>query len=223
MESALRRPSAPGVADDNRRLYPRRTVTFPATFSLDGQTTLPAFGLDLGGGGLRLFTRDPITSRPEKPVSLTAVIDGRKLHFKALRKWSAAFEAPAGIRYRHGLALSNIKDADWDFLMNLSLDAAGIHRGVLSAVELGQMLTPDKQRHVAEQLAAAGKLTYQPGARLPLIEYAFEGYAMRGGVACYRFTVRSRIMRPDGPQEHRTAVLVAIEGDAVKLLDDAAP
>ena len=220
MESALRRSSAPGVADENRRLYPRRRVTFPATFSLDGQTTLPAFGLDLGGGGLRLFTRDPITTRPEKPVSLTAVIDGRKLHFKAVRRWSAAFEAPAGTRYRHGLALRNIKDGDWEFLMNLSLDASGLHRGVLSAVELGQMLSPDKQRKVAEELAAAGRLTYQPGSRLPLIEYAFDGYAMRHGVACYRFTVRSRVTKSDGPQEHRTAVLVAIEGDVVKLLED---
>ena len=168
---------------------------------------------------MRLFTRDPITTRPEKPVTLTAVIDGRKLHFKAVRRWSAAFEAPAGTRYRHGLALRNIKDADWDFLMNLSLDGEGIHRGVLSAVELGRMLSPDKQRRVAEELAAADRLTYQPGARLPLIEYAFDGYAMRSGVACYRFTVRSRVNRPDGPQEHRTPVLVAIEGDIVKLLD----
>ena len=208
------------VTEDNRRLYPRRRVTFPATFTLDGHTRHPAFGLDLSGGGVQLFTRDKIEGAT-KSLSLVAVLSGRHVAMRTTRCWSSTIEAPSGKRYKHGLKLQRIDDADWEFLMNLTLegDGQGLLGGVLTPGQLGRMMSPQKQHWVAETLAAAGRLTYNAGNALPLIEYTFDGYTMRQGVPYYRFSVRSKIQKADGPQECRSRVLVAIEGETVRLID----
>ncbi len=218
MEAATGRRATTSDVLANRRLYPRRRFTFPATFSVDGKTTLPAFGLDISGGGLRLFTQEPLKTGT-RAFSLTAMFDRRKVAFRAVCRWSQAVEAAPGTRYRHGLQLRGIADGDWEFLMNLTLDGEAAARGVLTPGQLNAMLSFEKQHRIADALATAGRLSYNRGHRLPLIEYAFDGYTMRRSVPYYRFTVRSKMVRPSGLEEFRTPALVAIEAETVQLLD----
>lgn len=221
MDSAGRKIAASGVAE-NRRLYPRRRLTFPATFTVDGETTsLPAFGLDLSGEGMRLFTRDPIPSGPRRALSLLAVVEGRKVEMRAHRRWSSAFQAPGGMRYRHGLELHGITDHDWEFLMNLTLEGGdgALRRAVLTALEVNRILGVAKQQKVVLALADAGRLAYDGGPRMPPLEYAFERYVMRQGTGCYKLAVRGAAPRHTGATKLAASVLVGIKTDLVKILD----
>jgi hypothetical protein len=209
MGSAVGRTSASGAVEVNRRLYPRRRLTFPATFSVDRRATLPAFGLDLSGGGMRLFTQDPIEMPAGDPLALVALVEGRKVQLRLRRRWSTPFEAPAGLRYRHGLQLATITDRDWEFLMRVVLqggDESPPH-GVLSRAQVARLLGREKLHRVVTMLAAAGRLACTFDKRLPPMEYAFEGYAMRRGIAYYRFRVGG------------TNVLVGVEHDTVRFID----
>ncbi|HYZ16855.1 MAG TPA: PilZ domain-containing protein, partial [Candidatus Acidoferrum sp.] len=192
--------ATPAGVGKNRRLYPRRRIRFPASFTLDGNAALPAFALDLSGGGLKLFTQEPLKGGT-RPFSLVALFDGRRITCRAIRRWSQAIETPSGIRYQHGVQLRGIADGDWDFLMNRVFAPGGDQAtpgGVLTAGQLNAMLSFEKQHRIAEALTEAGRLTYDRSHRLPLIEYAFGGYTMQRGAAYYRFTIRSKVSRPRG-------------------------
>jgi hypothetical protein len=203
----------------NRRTYMRRQRTFPATYSQDGQTAHPAYGLDLSGGGLRLLTREPLATDSKTRVSLIAVLDGREVHLEACPRWSATVTSAAGTRFRHGLRLAAIADADWDFLMRLSLDEAGILPGKPLTDEQRDLLLPaEKQQRIVEQLAIAGRVTYRRGAKLPALRYVFESCAVRDGERCYLLTVSSATSETLLAREHRTRVLSAIENDQVRIL-----
>jgi hypothetical protein len=217
MISAPGRTSASGAVEENRRLYPRRRLTFPATFSIDRRSTLPAFGLDLSGGGIRLFTREPIATPSNHGLTLVALVEGRKLQVRVHRRWSNAFDAPAGVRYRHGLQLAKIADRDWEFLMRLTLEGNEFVHGIVSAAQLGLPIDREKQQRIWAALEKAGRLSHAQGSRPPPLEYALEGYAMRRGVPYYHVRVRTKGKGGSGGQEQH--LLVAIERDVVKLLD----
>jgi hypothetical protein len=203
----------------DRRHYVRRQRTFPATYSLDGQTALPAYGLDVSGGGLRLLTKEPLAVDGRKPVALVAVLDGRQVHLEATARWSAPIASAGGTRYRHGLRLAQIADTDWDFLMRLALDDAGFIPGkVLTDDQRDVLLALDKQQKIAEQLAIAGRATYRPGQKLPDMAFVYETCVARDGQRWYGLTVRSTTSETLLAREHRTRVLVAIESDQVRVL-----
>ncbi|HEY4442278.1 MAG TPA: hypothetical protein VGN14_17590 [Candidatus Elarobacter sp.] len=203
----------------NRRIYPRRRVTFPATYTTDGENVQPAYGLDFGGGGVQLLTREPLSAASRGAIELTVMLNGRRVRVKATRAWTSAFISPEGTRYRHGMRLKTITDRDWEYLMELLVEDAQIAPGTILTPGLrDSLLSAEKQHRIAEALAAAGRLTYHAGRRLPLIEYAFDGYTMRMGTRYYALRVRSRVTDGSTTNEYRTQVLVEIEAEGVRIL-----
>jgi hypothetical protein len=214
------RQPQPGAVP-NRRVYPRRRVTFPATYTVDGRTTQPAYGLDLGGGGLQLLTREPLAAAARGAVELTVLLNGRRVRLQATRAWSDSIGSPQGRRYRHGMRLKTMADGDWDFLMRLTVEGeAKIAPGkVLTPGLRDSLLSAEKQHRIAEALADAGRLTYQRGHKLPLIEYAFEGYTMRMGTRYHVLNVRSKVTGGSEATQFRTRVLSAIESEGVRIVE----
>ncbi|HTW83591.1 MAG TPA: hypothetical protein VMD91_05955 [Candidatus Sulfotelmatobacter sp.] len=173
----------------------------------------------MSGGGLRLLTREPLATDGKKPLSLVAVLDGRQVHLEAYPRWSSPVVSAGGTRYRHGLRTTSIADADWDFLMRLALDEAGIAPGkALTDEQRDLLLSGDKQQRIAEQLAVAGRVTYRRGQKLPVLGYAYESSTVRDGERWYVLTVRSQTSETVLAREHRTRVLAAIESDQVRVL-----
>jgi hypothetical protein len=204
----------------NRRIYPRRRVTFPATYTVDGHEARPAYGLDFGGGGLQLLTREPLGAAARGAVELTVMLNGRRVRIHAVRAWTDSLSSPQGRRYRHGMRLKTMADRDWDYLMQLLVEDTKISPGtVLTPGLRDSLLSAEKQHRIAEALAHAGRLTYQPGRRLPLIEYAFEGYTMRMGTRYYALNVRSRVSDGAVASEHHTHLLAGIETEGVRILE----
>jgi hypothetical protein len=216
----LRKPSRDEL---NRRTYPRRRTTFPATYVAE-TTQKPAFGLDISGGGICLLTQEPIPPTVLKSLSLLAMVGERKVRFEASGCWAVPMMVRGQKHYRYGLRLKQIADHDWDFVMEHSLDGEGgpgLTPGtMLTQKQRDSILPLEKQHRIAESLAHKKRLEWSGTGKLPLVEYLFTGYAMQRGTPFYKLQVRSKISSMAlGAQEFRSSVLVAIEGESVKLLD----
>lgn len=203
----------------NRRVFPRRQARFPAFVGLVDGEAKPAYGLDVGGGGLQLLTRDAIGRSRGDRVVVVATVANRRVELQAERRWNTRVATVEGVRYRTGLRLLAIADADWDFLMAaMTAEVQGLTAGApLTAVQRDMLLSSTKQHNVAALLAAAGRLTFERGPR-PAIDYAFERYLMRNGRACFALEVRSRRTSAGRTTVHTSRILVAIETDGVWLL-----
>ncbi|MGB8265907.1 MAG: PilZ domain-containing protein [Candidatus Velthaea sp.] len=208
----------------NRRAYPRRRHTYPVAYVDNGAGQKPAYGLDIGGGGICLLTQDPIPPAVLDDLELFVMIGDRKVRFVAAGCWAVPMNVRGAVHYRYGLRMKNISDRDWDYIMEHSLDGDGGPRlapGTMLSHEQRDTILPfEKQHRIAESLASRRRLDYTGQAQIPAVEYTLTGYEMQRGTAFYRLQVRSRMNGPDRSwAEHRSTVLVAIEGETVKVLD----
>jgi len=90
----------------------------------------------------------------------------------------------------------------------------------LNCSQRDTILPIQKQHQIGEALAHKQRLAVGHDGRLPLVEYTFTGYAMQRGIPYYKLSVRSKVASADHHvKEFTTALLVAIEGDGVKVLD----
>jgi len=208
----------------NRRIYPRRRNTYPAAYVDDGSAQKPAYGLDISGGGMCLLTKEPIPPAVLKNLELLVMIGDRKVRFTGAGCWAVPMKVRGTTHYRYGVRLKQIADRDWDYVMEHSLGGEGgpqLTPGtLLTESQRATILPLEKQHRIAESLAVKKKLDYRGDKQLPLVEYTFNDYVMQRGTPFYRLTVRSKMTNPDrSTTEYRTAVLVAVEGSAVKVLD----
>jgi len=213
-------------ADDpkNRRTYPRRRNTYPAAYVDDASTQKPAYGLDISGGGICLMTKEPIPPAIVKNLELLVMIGERKVRFAASGCWAVPMKVRGTTHYRYGMRLKQISDHDWAYLMEHSLDGEGgpqLTPGtMLTTAQRDSILPLAKQYKIAETLAHKKRLDYLDDKRLPLVEYTFTGYEMQRGTPYYKLSVRSKTINPDhSSTDHRSSVLVAIEGENVRVLD----
>jgi len=217
-------PRGPTQAELNRRTYPRRRTTFPATYTGEANTQKPAFGLDISGGGLCLLTQEPLPPSLMKHLTLLAVVGDKKVRFDCTGCWGVPVMVRGQKHFRYGMRMKTIADHDWNHVMDHSLDGEGgpglTMGSILTAHQRDSILPLDKQQRISEALAHKERLVHTGDGRLPLVEYTFTGYAMQRGVPYYKLSVRSKVAASDhSVREFKTGLLVAIEGEAIKVLD----
>lgn len=223
MSGALR-PSRPNQGEISRRIYPRLRTTFPASYGVEANVQKPGFGLDLSGGGMCLLTQEPIPPSVLQHFSLLAMVGERKVRFEAAGCWGVPMMVRGQKHFRYGLQLKSISDSDWDHVMDHSLDGEGglgLTPGTLLTTKQRDTILPlAKQYRIAEALAHKVGHTQANSDQLTLVEYAFTGYAMQRGIPYYKLSVRSKLTGTDrGVHEFTTSILVAIEGDSIRVLD----
>lgn len=186
----------------------------------------PAIGLDISGGGVRLLTKDQIESQGVD-VPVVVLIADRPVQLAAKLCWTEPTQHQGQPHYLAGLKLSKIADHEWDRIMEWTIaeddpnSKLGLKVGqVLSDGERDTLVPIARQVEISKRLAEKGRLDPVDGGRLPLIEYKFEGYKMRKGIAYYKLTVRSKKTESDRSfTEYRTSVLARIEQEGVVVLD----
>lgn len=189
-----------------------------------GQERKPAIGLDISGGGLRVLLKERV-EHPE--IALVVLIAERPVALSAKVKWATKTRHQGQEHYLYGLKLAKISDHEWDRIMEWTLEEADpgakLHLTVgatLTAAQRDIVIPQERQTEVAQRLVAKGRLDALVPGRLPLIEYKFEGYKMRGGVPYYRLIIRSRKTEKDHSMtEYRTNVLSRVEAEGVLVLD----
>jgi len=204
----------------NRRIYPRRKLTFPMTYQSKDGLMHPAFGMNLGGGGFCALTQEALGG---KRVAFSADIAAKRMTFDADICWSRPVPGQDG-RFFAGTHFVQIADKDWNALIAFVLEdplAGNLGAGsLLSAQQRDSMLASDKQRRIATLLVERERLVDPGAGRLPLIEYAFGGYVMRQGTPNYVLHVRSKGYG-NGYEltDNRSTIEAEIEGAGVRLVD----
>lgn len=220
MASTIAGPSA-AQAEKNRRSYPRlRKLLHAAYFNTDN-AKFPAFVLNIGGGGLCMLTREQL--RPDaESIPVVTLIEDKPLQLAGVIRWRDTVPVKGKEHYLYGLKLQQISDRDWERLMNFSI-AGGVGEvnigAVLSATQRDTIITNEEQLMVSRLLVKRERLEPFEGERLPLIEYKFEGYAMKAGTPFYKLNVRSRAKRAGDMAEFHSDVLVGIDSTKVQLLE----
>lgn len=214
--------AAVGKAEKNRRNFPRlRKLLHAAYFNIDN-AKFPAFVLNIGGGGLCMLTREQLEPDIDS-IPVVTLIDDKPLQLAGIIRWRDTVPVKGKEHYLYGLKLQQISDRDWERMMNFSI-AGGVGEvtigAVLSATQRDTIITSEEQLMIARLLVKRDRLAPFEGERLPLIEYKFEGYAMKSGTPFYKLDVRSRANRAGDMSEFHSAVLVGIESTRVQLVED---
>ncbi len=187
--------------------------------TLDGSVH-PAFGMNIGGGGMCALTQTALRGRK---IEFSADVAGKRLIFVAEIRWTRPVPGAAG-RVLTGMHFVSIGDRDWNALVAYVLeDPVGSDLGagsLLTAQQRDSMLPAGKQRRLAQMLVERGRMVDPGAGRLPLIEYGFGGYVMRGGTAYYVLHVRSK-GHGNGYEliDFRTTLEAAIEGEGIRVVD----
>jgi hypothetical protein len=204
-----------------RRTYPRRKVTFPMSYAGPDGASRPAFGLNVGGGGVCMLAREAVAPLEGRRLELYATLGGARSTFEAVIRWQAPIVVRGETEYRLGIKIASIPDKEWDTLMAFSLaegndGIAAAVGSILTTQQRDSMLPVEKQQRIAARLMEMHRLTNPGDGRLPLIEYIFSGYRMLNGVASYRLKIRSKTVDRDGSgSEYHTNLDAAIENAGI--------
>ena len=133
-------------------------------------------------------------------LSVIALVENKPDPMTAKVTWNQGVALRGKPHYRYGMKLSKIGDKDWERLMRWTLEDADPAKFVKEGTTLtdeqrDMLLRPHQQLRICAELARHRRLDPLHGARLPLVQYKFEGYTMRDSVPMYKFTVRSKVTR----------------------------
>ena len=206
---------------NNRRRFPRRAKPFQGVYYTQPGERIPTVGLDISGGGLSLLLQHPVKDLAGD-LMIGAVIDDKPFSVVARVRWADTFKVKGVDHYRYGLSLSSIADKDWDRLMHWTLQHSGdlAEGATLSAEQRDAMISAEMQFKIGQALVEKERLDPFQDNKLPLIEYNFERYTMRGGIPYMLFKIRSRYSDRihSRIEEHFTEILVGCEDGKLTVL-----
>ena len=154
---------------------------------------------------------------------MIALVENQPVPLTARVAWNQGIALKGKPHFRYGMKLSKIADKDWERLMHWTLEDADPTKFVKEGTTLtdeqrDMLLGQGQQRAICASLASHGRLDPVDNGRLPLVQYKFDGYTMRDSVPLYKFTVRSKVTKDRHQSiEHRTRVLVKIDGEGVTV------
>ncbi|TAM57964.1 PilZ domain-containing protein [bacterium] len=211
----------------NRRKFPRKRKPFHATYSVDGGATRrPAIGLDISGGGMCVITQeDP--GRDE--FDLTALIEQRTVRMRAKVVWRDRVNHQGRTVHRLGMRYTGIPADDWDAIVRYTTDRPVSEENKLQEELEVVRMTPDEtdrllpqvlQQRLLSMLVERRRLAPINPKQNPLVAYFYGGVARRNGAALHRLTIQSKVVAPDGSDEHfETRFLFDDRGEQVTMLN----
>lgn len=211
----------------NRRKFPRKRKPFHATYSVDGGVSRrPAIGLDISGGGLCIITQeDP--GRDE--FDLTALIEQRTVRMRAKVVWRDRVNHQGRTVHRFGLRFTGIPADDWDAIVRYTTDRPVSEQNKLQEELEAVRMTPDEtdrllpnalQQRLLTMLVERRRLAPLNPALTPLVAYFYGGVTRRNNVVLHRLTIQSKVVLPDGNDEHfETRFLFDDRGEQVTMLN----
>jgi hypothetical protein len=158
-------------AEKSRRNFPRLRKLLHAAYFNAENTKFPAFVLNIGGGGLCILTREPLTPDIDS-IPVVTLIEDEPLQLAGVIRWRDTVPVKGKEHYLYGLKLQQISDRDWERMMNFSIvgGVGDVKIGeILSATQRDMMITSEEQLLIARLLVDNERLQPFADERLPLI------------------------------------------------------
>lgn len=211
------------------RNAPRTKRTFPVLFSPDhGQSWLPAYGLDVSLGGMRLFSQQPV---PEGEVPLRVSLGRSVVDLRVKAAWHVSGHYKKGVGHEYGVQLTAANSHDREMLERW-IGGKPLEETNQAQEELRDIrLRPDDvdrlipvafQRRLFEALAQRGRLMPVDAQHPALVAYDYSGRVRYRGTAMHLLTIHSKVVNDDGEDRYATRVLFDDTGTTVVFPDFSA-
>lgn len=202
--------------------------TFPILYSPDkGASWLPAYGLDMSLGGMKIFSRSPL---PDGELPMRVSLDATAVDLRVKTVWHVEGRYKKETAHEYGVQLVSANAGDRE-RMTRWLDGKPLEERNLASEELREIrLRPDDvnrliplafQKRLFAELVQRGRLAPVDANHPALVAYDYGGVARYRGVAMHRLTIHSKVVGPDGDERYRTRVLFDDTGTALIFPDEA--
>ena len=209
---------------------PRVERTFPILYSPDsGKTWLPAYGLDMSLGGMKVFSRTPL---PEGELQMRVSLDSTAIDLRVKTVWHVEGRYKKEKAHEYGAQLVSAGAADRERIARW-LGGKPLEERNLASEELREIrLRPDDvnrliplafQKRLFAELHQRGRLAHVDAQHPALVAYDYGGVVRYRGVQMHRLTIHSKVVGPEGDERYRTRVLFDDTGTAVVFPDEAQP
>ena len=211
--------------EQNRRKFPRKRKPYRATYSLDGQTTRAAIGLDISGGGLCILTQEP-TGRDEFEVRAT--LDERQLRVRVKVVWHDNVQHQGRKVWRYGTRFTGIPADDWDAIMRYTTDRPVAESNKAQEELATVRMTPDDtarllpgelQSRLLQLLVERRRLAPLGERVTPLVQYFYSGIVRHNDKLMHRLVIQSKVVGPETDELYETRFVFDESGKNVQILN----
>lgn len=211
--------------EQNRRKFPRKRKPYRAAYSVDGQSTRPAIGLDISGGGVCILTQEPV-GREEFEVR--AEIEARQVRMRAKTVWQDNVQHQGRKVWRYGMRFTGIPADDWDAIMRYTTDKP-VAESNKAAEELTTVrMTPDDtarllpkelQTRLLQMLVERRRLAPLDERVTPLVQYFYSGIVRHNDKLMHRLVIQSKVVGAERDELFETRFVFDESGQNVQILN----
>ena len=211
--------------EQNRRKFPRKRKPYRAAYSVDGKSTRPAIGLDIGGGGLCILTQEPV-GREEFEVRVQ--LDDLNLRIRAKTVWHDNVQHQGRKVWRYGMRFTGIPADDWDAIIRYTTDRpvaeANKAQEELSAVRMtpddtARLLPKELQTRLLSMLVERHRLAPLDDRVTPLVQYFYSGIVRHNEKLMHRLVIQSKVVGSERDELFETRFIFDESGKNVQILN----
>lgn len=200
--------------------------TFPVLYSADkGTTWMGAVGLNIGLGGLKVFSQTPIV---EGEIPMRLQLDSHVLDIRVRQAWHTTGRYKGGLAHEYGMqfAAANAEDRErverWlagGPLAEINKAQSELKEIHLKPDDVNRLIPLALQKRIFSELVGRGRLVPPDEKHPPLVAYDYGGIFRYRGVPMHRLTVHSKVMRDDGEDRYSTRILFDEHASNLVILD----
>ena len=211
--------------EQNRRKFPRKRKPFRAAYSVDGQTSRAAIGLDIGGGGLCILTQERV-EREEFEVRV--LLEERHLRVRVKTVWQDNVQHQGRKVWRYGTRFTGIPADDWDAIIRYTTDRpvaeSNKAQDELTTVRMtpddtARLLPTELQARLLQMLVERRRLAPLDERVTPLVQYFYSGIVRHNEKLVHRLVIQSKVVGPESDELFETRFVFDENGKNVQILN----
>jgi len=209
----------------NRRKFPRKRKPYRATYSADGNTSRPAIGLDISGGGLCILTQESVG---KDEFEVRATVDTRTIRMRAKTVWQDNVTHQGRTVWRYGMRFTGIPADDWDAIIRYTTDkpVAETNKAQeelvtvrMSPDDTARLLPTELQNRLLRMLVERRRLAPLDERVHPLVQYFYSGIVRHNDKLMHRLTIQSKVVGPESDEMYETRFVFDESGENVIILN----
>ncbi|MGB8267267.1 MAG: PilZ domain-containing protein [Candidatus Velthaea sp.] len=209
----------------NRRKFPRKRKPYKATYSADGNTSRPAIGLDISGGGLCILTQESVG---KDEFEVRATVDTRTVRIRAKTVWHDNVTHQGRTVFRYGMRFTGIPADDWDAIIRYTTDKPVAETNKAQEELVTVRMTPDDtarllpkelQVRLLQMLVERRRLAHLDDRVTPLVQYFYSGIVRHNDKLMHRLTIQSKLVGAESDELFETRFVFDESGKDVLILN----
>lgn len=210
----------------NRRSHPRLEKPFSIAYTLDsGATWTPAYGLNIGLGGVRVLVKKEFLT---DEVTMRMSLDSSHCEIRVKPVWNIAGMYKGELAYQYGMQFAAASAADRElierWLAGKPLEEVNhaqeeLHSIRLKPDDVNRLIPLALQEKLLQKLVERGRLAPLDPTQTALVAYDYGGKVRYQGKPMHRLTIHSKVMGKEDADRYSTRMMFDETGVEIVVLD----